>query len=80
MAREKLTEELVEHEIKLLQESEYVKLAVKETRLRNRRRQRLYQLRCYEKRGRELAEAGYTMANLDEKIQETEAMLDGGEP
>lgn len=45
--------------------TEEVKLAKKEQRLRNRRRQALYQLRHYEKRGRELMDAGFTLDNIE---------------
>lgn len=60
MAREFLTDEQVEREIERLQESPLVKLAKKEQRIKYKRRQYLYQLRNYEKRGRELQKAGIT--------------------
>ena len=65
MSKEFLTDEQVEKEIKKLQKSEHVKLAKKEERLRYKRRQYLYGLRQYEKKGKELAEAGITMEMLD---------------
>lgn len=55
MARESLTDLQVEQEIARLQESQYVKLANKERRVRQRRRMYLYGLRQLEKKGRELA-------------------------
>lgn len=59
-----LTDEEVEIEIAKLQQSEYVKLARKEERIRYRRRQQLYYLRQYEKKGKELANSGITMEIL----------------
>ena len=60
-----LTDEAVELEIAKLQQSEYVKLARKEMRLKYKRRQALYQLRNLEKRGKELARAGITIENIE---------------
>ena len=65
MARDFLTDEQVELEIEKLTESPYVKLARKDEQIRYRRRQRLYTLRNYEKRGKELAESGITMKMLE---------------
>lgn len=59
-----LTDEEVEREIARLQESPMVALARKEQRIRYRRRQYLYQLRNYEKKGKELTKAGITMEIL----------------
>lgn len=59
------TDEQVEQEIERLQNSPMVKLARKEARIRMQRRQYLYTLRMYEKKGRELAKAGITMEVLD---------------
>lgn len=61
MPRDFLTDEAVEREIARLTESDLVKLARKELRLKYKRRQALYQLRNLEKRGRMLAEAGITL-------------------
>lgn len=66
MARELLTDEQVEKEIERLLESPLVRLAKKEERIRMRRRQYLYSLRVYERKGRELTEAGITAEMLDE--------------
>lgn len=60
-----LTDEQVEIEIKKLQESPLVKLARKEERIRYVRRQYLYTLRLYEKKGKELAKSGITMEILE---------------
>lgn len=65
MAKDFLTDEQVEIEIEKLSESPYVKLARKDEQIRYRRRQRLYTLRNYEKRGKELAKAGITMDILE---------------
>ena len=68
MAREIMTDEQVEQEIARLQESEIVKLARKEERIKQRRRQAMYQLRMYERRGRQLAAEGYTLENIAERM------------
>jgi hypothetical protein len=60
-----LTDEQVEKEIERLSASPMVALARKEQRIRYRRRQYLYALRNYEKKGKELAKAGITMEILD---------------
>ena len=66
MAREHLTDEQVEKEIERLLESPLVKLARKEERIRLRRRQYMYCLRTYERRGRELTALGVTVEYLDQ--------------
>ncbi len=66
MAREFLTDEAVEEEIERLQHSPLVALARKEERIRYRRRQYMYQLRNYEKKGRQLVADGITMEYLNE--------------
>ena len=60
-----LTDEQVEAEIERLNKSEAVALARRETRLKYRRRQRLYQLRDLEKKGKALMEAGINREVLD---------------
>lgn len=65
MAKEFLTDAQVEKEIERLKKSEYVKLAKKEERIRLRRRQYMYCLRAYEKKGKELAAAGITIDLLE---------------
>lgn len=59
-----ITDEQVEIEIQRLKKSEYVKLAKEEQRIRYRRRQYLYCLRQYEKKGKELADSGITIEML----------------
>lgn len=60
-----LTDEQVEREIERLNKSEAVALARRETRLRYKRRQYLYQLRDLEKKGKALLAAGITREVLD---------------
>ncbi|MFQ8849623.1 hypothetical protein [Ruminococcus callidus] len=61
-----MTDEQVEMEIQNLRDSDNVKLAQREQRIKYKRRQYLYQLRYYEKRGKQLAELGATLENLEE--------------
>lgn len=68
-----LTDEAVEAEIARLQQSDFVKLARKEMRLKYKRRQCLYQLRNLDKRGKELAKAGITPENIEAMIALAEA-------
>ena len=75
MAKEFLTDEAVEEEILRLQASPHVKLARREEAIRNRRRQYMYQLRMYEKKGIALEAQGMTM----EELEEMGAMLYDGE-
>ena len=70
MARECLTDAQVELEIARLQESEYVKLANRERRVRERRRMYLYSLRQLEKKGKALEAAGITMEVLNGMCEE----------
>lgn len=65
MANDYITDEMVEEEIKRLQNSPLVKLARKEEAIRNRRRQYMYQLRSYEKKGKALAAEGITIEQLE---------------
>lgn len=65
MPREFLTDEEVEAEIERLTKSEAVKLARREQRIKYRRRQQLYTLQAYEKRGKQLMFEGVTMEALD---------------
>ena len=69
MAKLNLTDEQVEREIDRLQNSELVKLAKREEYVRNRRRQYLYSLRNYEKKGKELKKSGITMDVLDSMLK-----------
>ena len=68
MARDYLTDEMVAEEVERLKDSEYVRLAQKEIRLKSKQRKWLYQLRWMEKRGRQLEEQGITMENIDRMI------------
>ena len=72
MAKAYLTDEQVEAEIERLKKSDFVKLAKKEEQIRYRRRQYLYGLRMYEKKGKELAEAGITIEMLEKMDNEGE--------
>lgn len=65
MAREEFSDEQVEEEILRLQSSPYVKLARREEAIRNRRRQYMYTLRMYEKKGKVLEAQGITMEDLE---------------
>jgi hypothetical protein len=69
VAKLNLTDEQVEKEIDRLQNSELVRLAKREEYVRNRRRQYLYSLRSYEKKGKELAKSGITMKVLDSMLK-----------
>ena len=75
MAREFMSDEAVEEEILRLQTSPHVKLARREEAIRTRRRQYMYQLRMYEKKGKALEAQGITM----EELEEIGAMLYDGE-
>lgn len=66
MAKDFLSDEMVEEEILRLQSSPLVKLARREEAIRNRRRQYMYQLRMYEKKGKALEAQGITLAELEE--------------
>ena len=68
MARDFLTDEQVEIEIQRLLNSDAVRLAKKETRIKLRRRQYMYQLRVMEKRGKELKKQGITIDNIEEVL------------
>ena len=75
---EVLTDTQVESEIARLLASDDVKLAKAEQRIKNRRRQYMYQLRTLERRGKELSEQGYTIENIEtmfgEDIDQATAM------
>lgn len=68
MAKDFLTDEQVELEIERLLNSEEVRLAKKETRIKLRRRQYMYSLRTMEKRGKELLKQGVTLDNIEKKL------------
>ena len=65
MAKEFMSDEMVEEEILRLQNSPLVKLARREEAIRNRRRQYMYQLRMYEKKGKALEAQGITLEELE---------------
>lgn len=73
MAKDFLTDEAVEKEIARLTNTDAVKLARREQRLKYKRRQQLYTLRALEKRGKELAAAGITIENIDAMMLEAES-------
>lgn len=79
MARDIMTDEQVEQEISKLLESDLVKLAKKEKRIKERRKQYLYNLRTYERRGKELAAEGYTLENIAERMLGDIEDIDEGE-
>ena len=66
MPKDFLTDEQVELEIERLSESPAVMLAKQEQRIKYRRRQYMYQLRYFEKRGKELMAQDITLDNLAE--------------
>ena len=70
MAREFMSDEMVEDEILRLQNSPLVKLARREEAIRNRRRQYMYTLRMYEKKGKQLEAQGVTLEELEEMAGE----------
>lgn len=72
MSRKALTDLEVEMEIERLTNSDAVLLARQEQRLAYRRRQYLYQLRVYEKRGLELQKQGITYEDLKKREEEIE--------
>lgn len=73
MARDFIPDDRIDAEIERLNNSEAVKLARREQRINYRKRQYLYQLRWFEKRGMELMENGVTMETLEAMMAETEA-------
>jgi hypothetical protein len=77
MAKDWLTDQEVEMEIKSLRTSPMVQLARREQALKYKRRQALYQLRNLEKRGLKLAEQGITMDNIESMLfGDTEVLED----
>lgn len=67
-----ITDDQVEQEIERLNESDAVLLARQEQRVKYKRRQYLYQLRWYEKRGKQLMRQGITKEKLEQMERETE--------
>ncbi len=71
MERSKITTDAeVEREIARLRGSVYVQLAKAEERKRYRRRQYMYALRVYERKGMELARQGITLDSLENDDEE----------
>lgn len=66
MPKDIITDNQVEREIARLLESPYVKLAKREEQIRQRRRRYMYDLRCLEKKGKKLEEAGITLEMLED--------------
>lgn len=74
------TLEEIEQEIQRLRESEHVKLYEKHTRLMNKRRIYMNQLRWEERKGKELAATGLTLDNIEEMLDEMDdADMEGAE-
>lgn len=70
MAKDILTDSQVEQEIARLLASDDVKLAKQVERMKNRRRQYMYSLRTMEKHGKQLAEEGWTLDNIQEMFED----------
>lgn len=70
ITKKAISDDQVEKEIARLHESDFVKLAKKEEAIRTRRRQYMYTLRWYEKKGKELAEKGITIELLEKLDRE----------
>ena len=68
MAKDILTDEQVALEVERLKDSEYVRLAQKEIRLKYKQRKWLYQLRYLERRGKQLEAEGMTLENMEEML------------
>lgn len=65
MPRKITPDELIDSEIARLRNTEAVKLAQKEQRLRNRRQKYLADLRWMERRGKQLMADGWTLDTLE---------------
>jgi NADPH-dependent 7-cyano-7-deazaguanine reductase QueF-like protein len=68
MAKDLMTDDQVLQEIERLKNSNHVKLAQKEIRLKYKQRKWLYQLRYLEKRGKQLEANGMTLENIEREI------------
>ena len=71
MAKKYTPDELIEAEIDRLLHSDAVKLAKCEIKIKNKRRQYMYQLRAMEKRGKQLIADGWTADTLELLYQDT---------
>lgn len=67
--QEYVTDEQVEEEIVALRNDEYVQLAKAEERMRYKRRQYLYKLRNYRKKGIELSKCGFSIEDFSREIE-----------
>lgn len=73
MKNPRISADKVEKEIERLKQSEHVKLAMKEQRVKaDKRRKYLADLRWMEKRGKELEAAGVTMDNIHAFVEATD--------
>ena len=73
MARAYQSPAAIEKEIERLKQSDHVKLAQREQRIKaDRRRKYLADLRWLEKRGKELAAAGVTQENIQAFVEAAE--------
>ena len=73
MEKKRRTPEEIETEILRLENDDAVKLARKKENIENRRLQRLYQLRSWQKKGQDLMAEGYTLSNIAERMGINEA-------
>jgi hypothetical protein len=71
MAKDYLTDDEVELEIERIRSSEAYKLAMAEKKYKYKRRQIMYTMRWYEKRGNELIAEGKTIDDFNESYEET---------
>lgn len=69
------TLEEIEQEIERLRNSDHVRLYQKHVRLLNKRRAYMNQLRWEERKGKELADSGLTLENIEDKLSEEEIEL-----
>ena len=79
MTKDLMTDEQVEREIARLLDSDLVKLAKNEMRIKQRRRQYMYSLRTMERRGRQLESEGFTMDNIAGRLLGDLSDIDGVE-
>ena len=70
MAKDYLTDDEVELEIERIRSSEAYKLAMAEKQYKYKRRQIMYTMRWYEKRGKELIAEGKSVDDFKESDEE----------
>ena len=68
MASKFFSDAEVDIELERLLHSDDVRLAKKEAQIKNRKRSYMYQLRMYEKRGKQLAADGFTLDNIEARL------------